>query len=96
MSGIEHSEVRESVETVRAKLEDLKTRYEFKEPNRGDLADPSIEWRTGAPDYTRANYEYLKGKTQNHAKGLPIAAFHYQQESIIPNLIISFETALFQ
>ena len=67
MSGIDNNE--ESVEAVREKLEDLKARYAFREPERGDMENPDIEWRIERPDYTKANYQYLKGKTQNHAEG---------------------------
>ena len=44
-------------------------RYGFSEPDRGNLDDPETVWREGKPDYTLANYEYLKGKSQNHNKG---------------------------
>ena len=54
---------------VREKLEDLKCRYGFREPDRGNLDDPEIVWRMGKPDYTKANYQFMKGKTQNHAEG---------------------------
>ena len=67
MSGIEEN--REDVEIVRQKLEDLKTRFDFKEPDRGVIEDESIVWRNEKPDYTKANYQYLRGKTQNHAEG---------------------------
>ena len=67
MSGIDNNE--ESVESVREKLEDLKVRYAFREPERGDMDNPDIEWRIEKPDYTKANYQYLKGKTQNHPEG---------------------------
>ena len=67
MSGIDNNE--ESVESVREKLEDLKARYAFREPERGDLDNPDIEWRIEKPDYPKANYQYLKGKMQNHAEG---------------------------
>ena len=72
MSGLEHPSLMkiEPIEEVRVKLEELKKKHGFVEPNRGDLDDPSIEWRYEKPDYARANYEYLKGKTQNHARGL--------------------------
>ena len=61
-----------SLETkeVRGKLEELKTKYGFREPDRGDLDDEGIEWRSGKPDYTLANYAFLTGRTQNHAKGI--------------------------
>ena len=35
-------------------------------PDRGDLDDPSINWRTIKPDYTIVNLNYFKGKTRNH------------------------------
>ena len=44
-------------------------KYGFIEPDRGDLNDPNIKWRSGKPDYTSANLEYFKGKTMNHAQG---------------------------
>ena len=68
MSGIDNNE--ESVEAVREKLEDLKARYAFREPERGGMENPDIEWRIEKPNYTKANYQYLKGKTQNHAEGM--------------------------
>ena len=67
MSGIDHNT--ESLESVQEKLEDLKTRYGFREPVRDGLDNEDIEWRSGKPDYTKANYQYMKGKTQNHAEG---------------------------
>ena len=59
----------DSSDLIREKLEDLKSRYGFREPDRGNLDDPEIDWRMGKPDYTKANYQFLKGKTQNHAEG---------------------------
>ena len=53
----------------REKLEDLIQKFGFREPNRGDLDDPKIKWREGKPNYDRANYAFLAGKTQNHSKG---------------------------
>ena len=57
------------MDVIREKLEDLRNRYGFREPDRGNLEDPEIVWRTEKPDYTKANYQFLKGKTQNHAAG---------------------------
>lgn len=54
---------------VREKLAALKCEYAFREPDRGNLDSPSIEWRQGKPDYTQANYVFLQGKTQNHKGG---------------------------
>ena len=53
-------------------LEKLKEEFGFREPDRGDLSDPSIKWRTEKPDYTKANLAFLSGKTQNHPKGKSI------------------------
>lgn len=69
MSGIEHSANKDPVGQVRVMLEALKMAHGWREPDRGDLDDPRIEWRMGKPDYTKANYEYLKGKTQDHDQG---------------------------
>lgn len=73
----------ESLEEVRTKLEDLKKRFKFVEPDRGNLDDASIVWRTEKPDYTRANYQYLKGKTQNHEAG--------SLEELVENLVKTWE-----
>ena len=35
-------------------------RFGFSEPDRGDLENEEIEWRHGKPDYTMANYQYLR------------------------------------
>ena len=37
----------------RSDLENLKKKYGFKEPDRGNLDDPIILWRVGKPDYTK-------------------------------------------
>ena len=71
MSGIKHESAQEPIEAVKSKVEDIKTKYGLTEPDRGNLDNPDIEWRTGKPDYSRANYQYLTGKTQNHAAGKP-------------------------
>ncbi|XP_047124500.1 uncharacterized protein LOC124807076 [Hydra vulgaris] len=47
----------------------LKENIAFLLPDRGNLDDPSIKWRSGKPDYTRANSEFFKGKTMNHPEG---------------------------
>ncbi|CAF0836041.1 unnamed protein product [Brachionus calyciflorus] len=53
-------------ESAKKELEELKLKYNFVEPNRGNLDDEQIEWRDGKPDYTLANLEYFKGKKMNH------------------------------
>ena len=45
-------------------------RYGLREPDRGNLDDPAILWREGKPDYTIANYTFLKEKSQNHTQGI--------------------------
>ena len=60
MSGIDHNT--ESLESIKEKMEDLKNRYGFREPARNTLDDEGIEWRIEKPDYTKANYQYMKGK----------------------------------
>lgn len=39
------------------------------EPDRGNLDDSAIEWRSGKPDYTLANLAFLKGKCTAHEMG---------------------------
>jgi len=81
MSGIDNN--KETLEEVQEKLDDLKSRFGFKEPDRGDMEDPDIEWRIEKPNYTKANYQYLKGKTQNHAEG--------SLEETVENLVKTWE-----
>ena len=69
MSGDIRGQPDSDSEVIQEKLEDLKVRYGFREPERGNLDDPDIVWRFGKPDYTKANYQFLKSKTQNHAEG---------------------------
>ena len=38
---------------LREDLENLKRKYGFKEPDRGDLDDKNILWRSGKPDYAK-------------------------------------------
>jgi hypothetical protein len=55
---------------ARMDLNKLKEKYNLREPERGDLDDTTIEWRSGKPDYAKANLAFLKGKTQNHKAGM--------------------------
>ena len=80
-------------------MQDLVTRFGFREPDRGDLESDHIVWRRGKPDYTRANYQvgtvlmwprekmwsiqFLRGKTQNHAAG--------SLEETVENLVKTWE-----
>ena len=43
---------------IRAELENLKNKYGFREPDRGDLDDQSILWRSGKPDYAKVSLSY--------------------------------------
>jgi hypothetical protein len=51
---------------IRNQLEFYKKEYGFIEPDRGNLNDESIKWRTSKPNYDIANLSYFKGKTKNH------------------------------
>lgn len=53
------------------------------EPDRGDLNDPSITWRTKKPNYTLANLAFLKGKYMKHEKG--------SLEMIVENAVKTWE-----
>ena len=55
---------------TRMQLEKLKEKHNLREPSRGDLDDKTIVWRSGKPDYAKANLAFLKGKTQNHKAGM--------------------------
>ncbi|CAD5113724.1 DgyrCDS2889 [Dimorphilus gyrociliatus] len=56
----------DKIKEAREELERMKKEFGFCEPDRGDLDDETIVWRTMKPDYTLANLLYFKGKTQNH------------------------------
>lgn len=55
----------------------------FFEPDRGNLDDPTIEWRKGKPDFTFANLAFLKGKCMKHEKG--------SLEMIVENVVKRWE-----
>jgi hypothetical protein len=55
---------------ARMELEKLKEGHNLREPSRGDLDDTTIVWRSGKPDYAKANLAFFKGKTQNHKAGM--------------------------
>ena len=80
------------VQSVRIEmnLEDLKSRFGFREPDRGlDKEGEDVLWRYGSkPDYTLANTSFLSGKTQDHQGGknitsaLIIFAFSFKLSNI--------------
>lgn len=74
---------REDLARAREIVEKLKEKYGFLEPDRGDLSDPSIDWREGKPDYTVADLEYMAGKTKNHKAG--------SLELIVENMVKTWE-----
>lgn len=72
-----------SNEEAEIELEAIKEKYDFPEPDRGNLDDPTIKWRHGRPIYTKANLAFLKGKSKNHsAKSL---------ELLVENLVKTWE-----
>ncbi|RHY34220.1 hypothetical protein DYB32_001875 [Aphanomyces invadans] len=44
----------------------LQTHFGQIVPFRGNLDDPSIQWRIGKPDYALLDLAFLQGKTHNH------------------------------
>ncbi|XP_072034832.1 uncharacterized protein [Amphiura filiformis] len=52
-------------------------------PTRMFMDDPSIQWRNGKPDYSKADEVYLQGRTKHHEVG--------SLEEIVSNIIKTFE-----
>ena len=67
-------------------LEKFVRDYNFVLPDRGDLDDPTIEWREGKPDYRRVNLLYFQGKSKNHKRA--------SLEMTVENLVKSWEMEL--
>lgn len=67
----------------RRQLDDLLAKYNFKEPDRGNLDDPQIQWRHGKPNYTKANLEYLTGELHcmSACAAMRNGFFHCRQEN---------------
>jgi len=61
----ERVRMREEMEIWRENLGEA-----FQRPDRGEIAEAQVKWRKGGPpDYTKADYVFLKGKTQAHQAG---------------------------
>jgi hypothetical protein len=73
----------DDIKRAREELEKIKAERGWLEPDRGDLSDPSIDWREGKPDYTIANLAYFRGKTKNHPAG--------SLELVVENLVKTWE-----
>lgn len=69
-------------EAYAAELKEFLDKGEL-EPDRGDLADESIKWREGRPDYTKANVAFLKGRSMKHQAG--------SLELLVENLVKEWE-----
>jgi hypothetical protein len=67
-------------------LEKFVREYNFTIPDRGNLDDPSIEWRNGKPDYCQIDLVYFQGKSKNHKLG--------SLEMIVENLVKKWEMEL--
>uniref|UniRef100_A0A7R9WFQ0 Pathogen-related protein n=1 Tax=Pseudictyota dubia TaxID=2749911 RepID=A0A7R9WFQ0_9STRA len=79
-----HDREPETLQEARALIDHIKEKYGFVEPDRGNLDDPSINWRGGRkPDYTIANLQYFLGKTKNHKEG--------SLEMIVENMVKKWE-----
>ncbi|CAE7506749.1 unnamed protein product [Symbiodinium sp. CCMP2592] len=69
---------------MRDELEELKRKYNMKEPERAFMDEAGVKWRFGGPpNYTLANLLFLKGKTKNHPEG--------SLEMIVENLVKTWE-----
>jgi len=72
------------LDAVREELDEIKKKYNLKEPVRSFMEDPDIKWRFGgAPDYSLSNLYYLKERSKQHAEG--------SLEQIVENLVKTWE-----
>ncbi len=73
-----------SSESMAKQLEDLIKQHGFTLPDRGiESIGDSVQWRSGTPDYTKADLFYFRGKTRNHPAG--------SLEMIVENLVKKWE-----
>lgn len=71
-------------EELKKELEEIKSKYNLKEPERSFMDGDDIKWRYGgAPDYSLTNMLFLKGRTTQHAEG--------SLELIVENLVKTWE-----
>lgn len=56
-------------QNIDRELERFVREYGFVRPDRGDLDNPSLQWREGKPDYRKADLLYFQGKSKNHEPG---------------------------
>ena len=68
---------------IAKELDEMISKCGFTRPDRGNLDDPSIQWREGKPDYSKADLCFFQGKTQNHKEG--------SLEMIVENLVKKWE-----
>lgn len=68
---------------ARKELDDLIRSKGEVEPDRGDLGDTTIEWRTKKPNYNLANLAFMMGKCKTHAKS--------SLEMIVQNAVKTWE-----
>ena len=77
------------LEQVKAELEDLKAKYDLKEPDRAfmtgtDENGTPVAWRFGGiPDYSLTNLQFLKERSRVHPAG--------SLELIVENLVKTWE-----
>ena len=65
-------------------IEKMKTVHKLTSPMRSYITGEDCKWRYGSkPDYTLADYQFLQGKTQNHAEG--------SLEKIVEDLVKTWE-----
>lgn len=80
---------KKDLEQVKAELEDLKAKYDLKEPDRAFMTETDengspIAWRFGGiPDYSLTNLQFLKERSRVHPAG--------SLELIVENLVKTWE-----
>lgn len=75
---------KEDLDAVKVELEEIKEKYDWKEPERSFMDDPDIKWRFGGkPDYSLTNLKFLKERSKIHPEG--------SLELIVENLVKTWE-----
>lgn len=80
---------KKDLEQVKSELEDLKAKYDLKEPDRAFLTETDekgtpVAWRFGGiPDYSLTNLQFLKERSRVHPAG--------SLELIVENLVKTWE-----
>lgn len=75
---------KEELDSIKEELASIKEQFSLKEPVRSFMDDSDIKWRFGGkPDYSLANYFYLKERSKIHLEG--------SLEQVVENLVKTWE-----